>query len=82
MHKYNIKHISSVLSIGIFAAEHKIKFYVRIIQLCIVLSIFLLIFWILPAAIMTRTEEDWDLITAVYFCFITITTIGLGTIFL
>ena len=54
------------------------KIYVRIIQLLIVVALFLLLFWIIPAIIMVEIEDDWDLITAIYFCFITITTVGLG----
>jgi len=63
---------------GKLAVEKKVKFYVRIFQLLVVFTIFLLLFWFIPAIIMVHTEDDWDYITAVYFCFITITTIGLG----
>ncbi|XP_066934307.1 potassium channel subfamily K member 1-like [Clytia hemisphaerica] len=69
-------------TLGVLAAEseNRIKFYVRIIQLLIVVALFLLLFWIIPAIIMVEIEEEWDLITAIYFCFITITTVGLGDI--
>lgn len=71
------KPVSQIL--GKIHAEKKLKYHVRIVQVILVIFIFILCFWIIPALIMTQTE-GWDINTAIYFCFITITTIGLGDV--
>ena len=59
--------------------EENTKKYVRITQLLFITFLFVIIFLIVPAASMTKTEE-WPFLDAFYFCFISITTIGLGDI--
>ena len=41
--------------------------------------IFLVFLWLLPSIIMMYSQ-DWNFESAVYFCFITISTIGLGDV--
>ncbi|KAM3859871.1 potassium channel subfamily K member 1-like [Diretmus argenteus] len=43
--------------------------------LSIIMALFLLI---IPAWIFIRVEKDWSFLEALYFCFISLTTIGLG----
>ena len=57
----------------------KWKIYVRTFQLITSTVLFCLLFWITPALIATKME-GWDVVTAIYFYFITMTTIGLGDI--
>jgi len=47
-------------------------------RVTLIATIIVLIFtWLISALLMTRTEK-WDYGTAVYFCFVSMTTIGLG----
>ncbi|XP_066928939.1 potassium channel subfamily K member 1-like isoform X2 [Clytia hemisphaerica] len=52
---------------------------VRAIQVGIATSIFLIFIWLLPSLII-MISNDWNFETAIYFCFITISTIGLGDV--
>lgn len=66
--------------IGKFAKnELKVKLYVRTAQLIITIFFIILFFWIFPAIIMVETEQ-WTYLDSIYFCFISLTTIGLGDI--
>ena len=39
---------------------------------------FLILFVLAPALIFSNLEDNWDFIDAIYFVFISLTTIGLG----
>lgn len=50
----------------------------KIINLLLVGSLFLALFLMLPSVIFSQLETGWNLRDAMYFCFISLTTIGLG----
>lgn len=53
-------------------------FHIRIGHLtCIGLIVFVL-FFLIPAGIFSYIEKDWNYLDALYYCFISLTTIGLG----
>ena len=52
---------------------------IRTIQSVMTTFIFLIFLWLLPSIIVMEAQ-DWDFETALYFCFITISTIGLGDV--
>lgn len=53
-------------------------FNIRILHLIIVICIVLILFFGIPVAIFTHMEEEWSALDAFYYCFISLTTIGLG----
>jgi len=53
-------------------------FTIRLLHLSIVVSLFLSIIFFLPAAVFVFTEKNWNYLDAFYYCFISMTTIGLG----
>lgn len=53
-------------------------FNIRMIHLSIVLSFLIVFIFVIPAAIFMAIEEDWNYLDAFYYCFISMTTIGLG----
>ncbi|XP_055304765.1 potassium channel subfamily K member 1-like isoform X1 [Sitodiplosis mosellana] len=53
-------------------------FNIRILHLIIVIIIVLILFFGIPVAIFTHMEDDWTALDAFYYCFISLTTIGLG----
>lgn len=55
------------------------QIFVRSMQSLIALFVFLVLLWLVPALVMTSTQ-NWDFSTAIYFCFITISTIGIGDV--
>ncbi|KAK7873201.1 hypothetical protein R5R35_006411 [Gryllus longicercus] len=53
-------------------------FNIRLLHLGLVGGALVLCFVLLPAAAFAALEPDWDFLDAVYYCFISLTTIGLG----
>jgi len=53
-------------------------FQVRLIHLALMGSVFLLFSIIIPSTLFYLLEPDWTVLDAVYFVFISLTTIGLG----
>lgn len=51
---------------------------VRLSHLAIITIIFLIICFFLPAYIFHRLEEGWTYLDSIYYCYISLTTIGLG----
>lgn len=53
-------------------------FNIRVLHLSIILFIVVVLFFALPTAVFTYMEESWTTMDALYYCFISLTTIGLG----
>ena len=53
-------------------------FHIRVFHLGIVGVGILLLFFLVPAAIFQVLEPEWDYLDSLYYCFISLTTIGLG----
>ncbi|CAG9858855.1 unnamed protein product [Phyllotreta striolata] len=53
-------------------------FNIRIMHLLIMFMFLLLFFLLLPAAAFAAIEPEWDYLDSIYYCFISLTTIGLG----
>ncbi|KAK2162923.1 hypothetical protein LSH36_89g00039 [Paralvinella palmiformis] len=52
--------------------------HIRLIHLSIILAILLGFIFLIPSAIFCLLEEKWNYLDAFYYCFISMTTIGLG----
>jgi len=52
--------------------------YVRLTHVFIVFCFVLVVLFLIPSAIFTIIETNWNFLDAFYYCFISMTTIGLG----
>ncbi|KAF5282977.1 hypothetical protein FQA39_LY04848 [Lamprigera yunnana] len=53
-------------------------FNIRIFHLLVIVAGLIVFFMLIPAAIFAACEPDWDYLDSFYYCFISLTTIGLG----
>ena len=60
------------------SSERRSESNIRFIHLSLVLTFSLIFLFLIPSVIFTYLEESWSFIDAFYFCFISLTTIGLG----
>ncbi|XP_030762234.1 potassium channel subfamily K member 6-like isoform X1 [Sitophilus oryzae] len=54
------------------------SFNIRLLHLAIIITLLTIFFLVLPAGAFYYLEEDWSYLDALYYCFISLTTIGLG----
>ncbi|XP_063534569.1 potassium channel subfamily K member 6-like isoform X1 [Cydia strobilella] len=53
-------------------------FSIRLVHLSIIVTFLVVFFLVIPAAIFASLEPGWDYLDSFYYCFISLTTIGLG----
>lgn len=53
-------------------------FYIRLLHLAFIVILLVSLFLLIPAAVYASLEPEWDYMDALYYCFISLTTIGLG----
>ncbi|XP_068633855.1 potassium channel subfamily K member 1-like [Battus philenor] len=53
-------------------------FTIRLVHLAIIVTTFVVFFILVPAALFAAMEPEWDFLDSLYYCFISLTTIGLG----
>lgn len=53
-------------------------FNIRVLHLFIVAVLLINLFLLIPAGIFATIEPEWDYLDSLYYCFISLTTVGLG----
>lgn len=53
-------------------------FNIRLLHLIIMVTLLVVVFLLIPAMIFAKIEPEWDYMDSLYYCFISLTTIGLG----
>lgn len=53
-------------------------FHIKLIHVAVILALVVIFFFLIPAAIYSSLEPKWNYLDAFYYCFISLTTIGLG----
>jgi len=53
-------------------------FTIRLLHFGTILGTLIFLFLLLPAAMFTHLEPEWNYMDSLYYCFISLTTIGLG----
>jgi hypothetical protein len=61
-----------------FSLERRSDATVRFLHLVLLFILILTCLFIIPSIILIHLEENWSFVDAFYFCFISLTTIGLG----
>lgn len=52
--------------------------YIRLTHVFVIFCFVLVVVYLIPSAIFTIIENDWNFLDSFYYCFISMTTIGLG----
>lgn len=52
--------------------------YIRLVHLAVVFAFVVVFVFLVPAAIFVAIETNWNYLDSFYYCFISMTTIGLG----
>ncbi len=52
--------------------------HIRLIHLAMILGFVVVFIFLIPSAIFTYIEDEWNYLDSFYYCFISMTTIGLG----
>lgn len=53
-------------------------FHIRLLHLLLIAALLLIFFFLIPSAIFSVLEPSWNFLDGFYYCFISLTTIGLG----
>jgi potassium channel subfamily K protein 1 len=61
-----------------FSSDRRSESRIRFIHLSLILLFSIIFLFLIPSIIFQHIEENWSFIDAFYFCFISLTTIGLG----
>ena len=50
----------------------------RLLHLFLIFLVIVVVLFLVPAALFTALEDNWGFMDAMYYCFISLTTVGLG----